>query len=131
MGESQLRNVGRDAGLPQVGGRVEGGPPRVHHVQRQVEDGALGRRNQQVLARDTLLRHRVPAHTQQTSESDKNDPLNVTQQQASRLDIRKQFYSQRVVDAWNKVPTDIKNSVTVSSFEMAYKKHRGELEATT
>jgi hypothetical protein len=48
-----------------------------------------------------------------------------------RLDIRKQFYSQRVEDAWDKVPTDIKNSVTVSSFRMAYKKHRGELEATT
>ena len=61
------------------------------------------------------------------SESDKNDPLNVRQQQASRLDIRKQFYSQRVVD----VPTDIKNSVTVSGFKMAYKKHREELEATT
>ncbi len=33
------------------------------------------------------------------------DPLNI-RQQASRLDIRKQFYLQRVVDAWNKVPTD-------------------------
>jgi hypothetical protein len=58
------------------------------------------------------------------------DPLNV-RQQASRLDIRRHFYSQRVVDAWNRVPTDIKNSVTVSGFKMAYKKHRGELEATT
>jgi hypothetical protein len=48
------------------------------------------------------------------------DPLNV-RQQASRLDIRKQFYSQRVVDGWNKVPTDIKNSVTVSSFKIDYK----------
>jgi hypothetical protein len=54
------------------------------------------------------------------------DPLNV-RQQASRLDIRTQFYSQRVVD----VPTDIKNSVTVNSFKMAYKNHRGELEAAT
>ncbi len=54
------------------------------------------------------------------------DPLNV-RQQASRLDIRKQFYSQRVVDGWNKVLTDIKNSVTVNSFKMAYKKtHRRE-----
>jgi hypothetical protein len=33
------------------------------------------------------------------------DPLNV-RQQASRLDIRRQFYSQRVVDCWNRVPTD-------------------------
>ncbi len=58
------------------------------------------------------------------------DPLNV-RQQATRLDTRKQLYSQSVVDGWNKVPTDIKNSVTVSSFKMAYKKHRGEMEATT
>ncbi len=48
------------------------------------------------------------------------DPLNV-RQQASRLDIRKQFFSQRVVDGWKKVPTDIKNSVTVNSFKIAYK----------
>ncbi len=66
MREGELRNVGRDAGLPQVGGGVEGGPTRVHHVQRQVEDGALGRRHQQVLARDTLFRHRVPGYTQKT-----------------------------------------------------------------
>jgi hypothetical protein len=58
------------------------------------------------------------------------EPLSV-RQQASRLDIRKQFYSQRVVDAWNKVTTDIKNSVTANSFKMAYKKHRGELKAAT
>ncbi len=59
------------------------------------------------------------------------DPLNV-RQQAPRLDTRKQFYSQRVVDGCNNVPTDIKNSVTVRSFKMAYKKkHRRELEATT
>jgi hypothetical protein len=50
------------------------------------------------------------------------DPLNV-RQQASRLDTRKQFYSQRVVDGWNKVPTDIKKigCVTVNSFKMTYK----------
>ncbi len=48
------------------------------------------------------------------------DPLNV-RQQASRLDIRKQFYSQRVVDGWNTVPTDTKNSVTVSSFKNGLK----------
>jgi hypothetical protein len=58
------------------------------------------------------------------------DPLYV-RQQTSGLDNRKQFYSQRVVDGWNKVPIDIKNSVKVNSFKMAYKKHRGELEAAT
>jgi hypothetical protein len=48
------------------------------------------------------------------------EPLNVGQQ-ASRLDIRKQFYSQKVVEGWNKVSTDIKNSVTENSFKIAYK----------
>ena len=47
------------------------------------------------------------------------------------MDIRKQFYSQRVVDGWNKVLTDMNNSEPVNSFKMAYKKHREELEATT
>ena len=46
------------------------------------------------------------------------NPLNI-RQRVSRLDIRKQFYSQRVVNGWNKVPTDIKNSVAVNSFKMA------------
>jgi hypothetical protein len=53
-----------------------------------------------------------------TGESDKNGsrPLNV-RQQASRLDIRKQFYSQRVVDAGNKVPTDIKKKCDSEQFQ--------------
>jgi hypothetical protein len=37
------------------------------------------------------------------------DHLNV-RQQASRLDIRKQFYSQRVMYGWNNVPTEKKYS---------------------
>ncbi len=42
---------------------------------------------------------------------------------ASGHDIREQFYSQRVVDGWNKVPTDIKKigCVTVNSFKITYK----------
>ncbi len=40
-----------------------------------------------------------------------SDPLN-GRQQASKLDIRKQFYSQRLVDGWNKA---------VNCFKMAYK----------
>ncbi len=56
------------------------------------------------------------------------DPLNVRHQP-----FRKPFYSQRVVEGWNEVPTN-KNSVTVNSFKMASKKkeknwrqqHRGQ-----
>jgi hypothetical protein len=36
------------------------------------------------------------------------DPLNI-RPGAPRLDIRRYFYSQRVVDSWNSVPLDIKN----------------------
>jgi hypothetical protein len=59
--EGQLGYVRRYAGLPQMGRRVEGGPARVHHMEWEVQDGALARAHQQVLARDTLLRHCVPA----------------------------------------------------------------------
>jgi len=51
------------------------------------------------------------------------DPLKIRQQNP-RLDIRRNFYSQRVVYAWNSVPKDIKNSVTVPSFKSAYRRHR-------
>jgi hypothetical protein len=55
------------------------------------------------------------------------DPLNI-KPGAPRLDIRRYFYSQRVVDSWNSVPVphDIKKSVsvTVNAFTNAYRRHR-------
>jgi hypothetical protein len=56
------------------------------------------------------------------------DPLNV-RQQASRLDIRKQFYSQS--GGWVEQSADRQKNVKVNSFKMSYKKHRGELQAAT
>ena len=35
-----------------------------------------------------------------------------------------EFFSNRVVEAWNAIPGDIKRSKTVSSFKNAYKNHR-------
>jgi len=55
-----------------------------------------------------------------------SDPMNI-RQQACRLDIRRNFFSQRVIDNWNKVPTAIKNSVSVNSFKNAFKRHREQL----
>jgi hypothetical protein len=40
------------------------------------------------------------------------DPLNL-RSQAPRLEIRRNFYSQRVIEDWNNVPVSIKNSVNV------------------
>jgi hypothetical protein len=45
------------------------------------------------------------------------DPLNI-RPGAPRLDIRRYFYSHRVVDSWNSVPHDIKNSVSVLLLKM-------------
>jgi hypothetical protein len=51
------------------------------------------------------------------------DPLSI-RPGAPRLDIRRYFYSQRVVDSWNNVPHDIKKSVSVNAFNNAYRRHR-------
>ena len=46
------------------------------------------------------------------------DPLNL-RPQAARLEMRRNFFSNRVVGAWNAIPGDIKRSNTVSSFKNA------------
>jgi hypothetical protein len=51
------------------------------------------------------------------------DPVNLSPQ-AARLETRRNFVSNRVVEAWNMVPGDIKRSKTVSSFKNAYRSHR-------
>jgi hypothetical protein len=51
--------------------------------------------------------------------------------QAARLEVRRNFFSQRVVENWNKVPTNIKMACTVNSFKRGYKKHRAELVVPT
>jgi hypothetical protein len=47
------------------------------------------------------------------------DPLNI-RPRTPRLDIRRYFYSQSVVDSWNSEPHDIKKSVSVNAFKNAY-----------
>jgi hypothetical protein len=51
------------------------------------------------------------------------DPLNL-RQQAARLETRRNFFSNRVVEAWNLVPGGIKRAKTVNGFKNAYKNHR-------
>jgi hypothetical protein len=57
------------------------------------------------------------------------DPLNI-RQQTPRLDIRRNFFSQRVIEGRNSVPPKIKNAVTASAFKNAYRRHRDSLFAT-
>ena len=57
------------------------------------------------------------------------DPLNL-KPQAARLEIRRNFFSNRVVEEWNLVPKGIKNARSVQSFKRAYKNHRAEIVET-
>jgi hypothetical protein len=54
------------------------------------------------------------------------DPLNL-KTQAARLEIRRNFFSNRAVDGWNLVPSELKNARTVQYFKRAYRRHRAEL----
>ena len=53
------------------------------------------------------------------------DPLNVIVRHG-RLDIRRNFFSVRVTEDWNRVPSAIKNLKTVGGFKNTYAKHRGD-----
>jgi len=41
----------------------------------------------------------------------------------SRLDIRKHFFSQRVVNGWNGLPADVIDLTSVNSFKNAYDRY--------
>ncbi len=50
------------------------------------------------------------------------DPLNI-RPKAARLEVRRQFFSQRVVEDWNGVPEQVKSAVSVIGFKTRLKKH--------
>ena len=49
-------------------------------------------------------------------------PLNLIKTR-SRLDIRGNFFSQRVIFPWNNLPTLVKSKPTISAFKKALDKH--------
>jgi hypothetical protein len=57
-------------------------------------------------------------------------PLNL-RQQAARLEVRRNFFSIRVVEEWNKIPSTIKMASSVTSFKNRYKKHRADMVVPT
>ena len=50
-------------------------------------------------------------------------PLSLKKQRA-RLEVRRNFFSQRVVDDWNTIPAVIKDARSVTSFKRLYGAHR-------
>ena len=53
--------------------------------------------------------------TRQTS-----DPLNIKKRNAA-LDIRKAFFTNRVVDQWNKLPSEVKAAKSIGLFKSKVK----------
>jgi hypothetical protein len=51
------------------------------------------------------------------------DPLNL-RPQTSRLEIRRQFFSQRVIENWNKIPASLKQAKNVKCFKNGYRTFR-------
>ena len=51
------------------------------------------------------------------------DPMNL-KVPAARLDVKSQFYSQRVPESWNQIPQGIKQAETVKSFQNRYRDYR-------
>jgi hypothetical protein len=60
----------------------------------------------------------------------KADPLNL-RPQAARLEVRKNFFSHRVIEDWNRVPPELKRARTVKSFKTGYAEHRAKLVGST
>ncbi len=53
-------------------------------------------------------------------------PLNL-REKAARLEIRRNFFSNRVIDNWNMIPSVVKNARTVASFQAQLQKPKKEL----
>jgi ribonuclease P/MRP protein subunit RPP40 len=58
-----------------------------------------------------------------------DDPLNV-RPQACRLDTRRHFFSQRVVESWNSISSSLKQVETVRAFKNSYRDYRAMAEGT-
>ena len=55
------------------------------------------------------------------------DPMNIRIKHG-RLDIRRNFFTVRVTELWNMIPSEIKNQRTIDAFKSAYAQHRAQQE---
>jgi hypothetical protein len=65
------------------------------------------------LSRAELFKHVNGGRTRQDA-----DVLNLKQSQA-RLDVRKNFCTQRIIKDWNSIPSEAKNASNVTGFKAA------------
>ena len=60
--------------------------------------------------------------TERRSTRSTNKPNNIVKNR-SNMDVRKNFFSQRVVDPWNSLPEEIQNAKSVAQFKHLYDEH--------
>ena len=53
------------------------------------------------------------------------DPLNIAVR-SGRLDLRRNFFSIRVIESWNEIPPDLKSVESAARFRAGYKKLRAQ-----
>jgi len=46
----------------------------------------------------------------------------------SRLEIRRNFFSQRVINSWNSLPSEVVNASSINGFKNNYDRHRNEMD---
>ena len=64
-------------------------------------------------------------HGERRSENDKGQcPPPESKKQRARLEVRRNFFSQNVVDDWKTIPAVIKDTRSVTSFKKLYGDHR-------
>ena len=64
----------------------------------------------------------MAAHAERATRS--SDGLLNLRQRPARLEVRRNFFSNRVVESWNQVPSDVKNARNVGMFKRLYRAHR-------
>jgi hypothetical protein len=64
----------------------------------------------------------MAAHAERATRST-DGPLNIRPRPA-RLEVRRNFLSNRVVESWNQIPSDVKNARNVRVFKRLYRAHR-------
>ncbi len=64
----------------------------------------------------------MAAHAERATRNT-DGPLNLRTRTA-RLEVRRNFFFNRVVESWNQIPSDVKNARNVGMFKRLYRAHR-------
>ena len=72
------------------------------------------------IVEDNQARPNTRANTEVTMEGRQERKLDVLEVQRSRLEIRRNFFTVRVVKQWNELPESVKSSRSINAFKNAY-----------